>query len=142
MTTHPVIGGVNDTILGTYQQVSAAAAKGFFAATRGSGALGLEGSMITLKDLMIVVALLVGITSLAMAQAEGSSGPDGQLVSARVADNPPALGSTSGTSTRAARHHGTRHHRMYMMSVNRTHKGSKLTPASNAKPLSEWLHRP
>jgi hypothetical protein len=23
---------------------------------------------------------------------------------------------------------------MYMMSVNRTHKGSKLTPASNAKP--------
>jgi hypothetical protein len=31
---------------------------------------------------------------------------------------------------------------MYMMTVNRTHKGSKLTPDSNAKPLSEWLHRP
>jgi hypothetical protein len=29
---------------------------------------------------------------------------------------------------------------MYMMSVNRAHKASKLTPASNAKPLSEWLH--
>jgi hypothetical protein len=51
--------------------------------------------MITLKGLMIVVALLVGTTSLAMAQAEGSTGPDGQLVSAGAADNPPALGSTS-----------------------------------------------
>jgi len=48
----------------------------------------------------------------------------------------------SDTSTRTARHHGTRHHRMYMMSVNRSHKGSKLAPASNARPLSEWLHRP
>ena len=64
------------------------------------------------------------------------------VMSAGAADSPPALGSTSGTSTRAARHHGTRHHRMYMMSVNRTHKGSKLTPANNDKPLSEWLHRP
>ena len=88
--------------------------------------------MTTLKSLMIVGALLVGTTSLAMAQAEGSSGPDGQLAtSAGAADNP-----------RAARHHGIRHHRMYMMSVNRTHKGSELAPASNAKPLSEWLHRP
>jgi hypothetical protein len=32
---------------------------------------------------------------------------------------------------RTTRHYG---HRMYMMSVNRTHKGSKLTPASNADP--------
>ena len=97
--------------------------------------------MTTLKSLMIVGALLVGTTSLAMAQAEGSSGPDGQLAtSAGAADNPRALG--SGMSTRAARHHGIRHHRMYMMSVNRTHKGSELAPASNAKPLSEWLHRP
>jgi hypothetical protein len=84
--------------------------------------------MTTKKSLMIVSALLVGTTSLAMAQAEGSSGPDGQLVSASAADNPPAPGSTSGTSTRTARHHGTRHHRMYMMSVNRAHKGSKLSP--------------
>jgi len=30
MTTHPVIGGAKDTILGTYQQVSAAAAKAVF----------------------------------------------------------------------------------------------------------------
>jgi hypothetical protein len=89
--------------------------------------------MTTLKNLMIVGALLVGTTSLAMAQAQGSSGPNGQLT---AADNPPP------STSRAARHHGTRHHRMYMMSVNRGHKGSKLTPDSNAKPLSEWLHRP
>ena len=93
--------------------------------------------MATLKSLMIVGALLVGTTSLAMAQAQGSSGPDGQLTtSATAADNPPP------STSRAARHHGTRHHRMYMMSVNRAHKGSKLTPDRNAKPLSEWLHRP
>jgi hypothetical protein len=35
--------------------------------------------MITLKGLMMVVALLAGTTSLAMAQAEGSSGPDGHV---------------------------------------------------------------
>ena len=113
-----------------------AAAEGFFAATRGSGALALEDfNGHPEKSLMTIGALLVGTTSLAMAQAEGSSGPDGQLVSAGAADNPPAPGSN-------ARHHGTRHRRMYMMSVNRTHKGSKLTPDSNAKPPSEWLHRP
>jgi len=97
--------------------------------------------MTTLKSLMIVGALLVGTASLTMAKAEGSSGPDGQLAaSAGAADNPPAP--RPGMSARVARHHGTRHHRMYMMSVNRAHKGSKLTPTSNAKPLSEWLHRP
>ena len=32
---------------------------------------------------------------------------------------------------RTTRHYG---HRMYMMTVNRTHKGSKLTPANNANP--------
>jgi hypothetical protein len=87
--------------------------------------------MTTLKSLMIVGALLVGTASLTMAQAEVSSGPDGQLAaSAGAADNPPAP--RPGMSARAARHDGTRHHRMYMMSVNRAHKGSKLTPASNA----------
>ena len=85
--------------------------------------------MATLKSLMTVGALLVSTNWLAMAQAQGSSGPDGQLTtSATAADNP------APPTSRAARHHGTRHHRMYMMSVYRTHKGSKLTPASNAKP--------
>ena len=74
--------------------------------------------MTGLKGLALTVALLVGATSLAMAQAQGSGGPDGQR--------------TDGS--RGARHHRTKDHGMYMMSVNRTHKGSKLTPASNAKP--------
>jgi hypothetical protein len=82
--------------------------------------------MSTLKTLILVTALLAGGTSLVLAQNGPSTG--GQLP---VASGP--HGSASGTSTRTARHHGTKHHRMYMMSVNRTHKGSKLTPASNAK---------
>ena len=98
--------------------------------------------MTALKGLALAAALIVGTSSLAMAQAQGSSGPDGQATDG-AANNPSAPGSgSSDTSTRAARHHGTRHHRMYMMSVNRTHKGSKLTPANNDKPLSECLHRP
>jgi hypothetical protein len=84
--------------------------------------------MITLTGLMTIGALLVGTTSLAMAQAQGSSGPDGQLVSAGTADNPPALGSTSGTSTRSARHHGTRHHRMYMTRDTRSKPQQRLGP--------------
>jgi hypothetical protein len=90
--------------------------------------------MTGLKGLALTVALLVGATSLAMAQAQGSGGPDGQRTDG-AADNP-------ASASRGARHHRTKDYKMYMMSVNRTHKGSKLTPASNAKPLSEWLHRP
>jgi Tfp pilus assembly protein PilN len=85
--------------------------------------------MNALKGLALTAALLVVTTSLVIAQAQGSNGPNGQLTtSTAAADNPPARPS------RAARHHGTKHHGMYMMSVNRTHKGSKLTPSSNGKP--------
>jgi hypothetical protein len=97
--------------------------------------------MTTLKSLMMVSALLVGGASLAVAQngpATGGQAP----VAGSTASNPAAPGIAASIPARTARHHGTRHHRMYMMSVNRTHKGSKLAPASNAKPLSEWLHRP
>ena len=90
--------------------------------------------MTALRGLALAAALIVGTTSLAMAQAQGSSGPDGQRTDG-AADNP-------APASRGARHHRTKDHEMYMMSVNRTHKGSKLTPANNAKPLSEWLHRP
>ena len=86
--------------------------------------------MTTLKGLALAAALIVGTSSLAMAQAQGSGGPDGQAFDG-AADNPPAPGS------RAARHHGTKHHRMYMMSVNRAHKASKLTPTSNANPQAK-----
>jgi hypothetical protein len=84
--------------------------------------------MSTLKTLILVTALLAGGTSLVLAQNGPSTGV--QLPVARGHHGP---GPASGTSTRTARHHGTKHHRMYMMSVNRTHKGSKLTPASNTK---------
>jgi hypothetical protein len=97
--------------------------------------------MTTLKSLMIVSALLVGGASLAVAQNAPATG-DQALIDGGVWTNPAASGTAASIPARTARHHGTRHHRMYMMSVNRAHKGSKLTPASNAKPLSEWLHRP
>jgi hypothetical protein len=69
--------------------------------------------MTPLKCLGLAAALFLGATSLAMAQAQGSGGPDGQLTtSAGAADNPPTPGRTSGKSTRT-RHHGTTH-QMYM----------------------------
>jgi hypothetical protein len=87
-----------------------------------------------MKKVLVLSALLWGGASLAVAQNGPATG--GQA--------PVAGGAAAAASipARTARHHGTRHHRMYMMTVNRTHKGSKLTPDSNAKPLSEWLHRP
>jgi hypothetical protein len=88
--------------------------------------------MTTLKTLIVVIALLVSRTSLVMAQ----NGPltSGQMaVAGGAAGTPAAADLASGTSTRTAHNHGTKHHRMYMMLVNRTHKGSKLTPANNVK---------
>jgi hypothetical protein len=96
--------------------------------------------MTTLKTLIVVTALLANGTSLVVAQ--NGLPTSGLPVAGGAAGTPAAADLASGTSTRTARHHGTRHHRMYMMSVNRSHKGSKLAPASNARPLSEWLHRP
>jgi hypothetical protein len=92
--------------------------------------------MTTLRSLMTVSALLVG--GAGPFHATANELPD-------IGGWPPVAAAAEPAASipaRTARHHGTRHHRMYMMSVNRTHKGSKLTPASNAKPLSEWLHRP
>ena len=83
--------------------------------------------MTNLKSLIMVSALLVGGAGAFCATANEL--PD-------VGGWPPvaaALGPAASIPARTARHHGTRHHRMYMMSVNRTHKGS-LTPASNASP--------
>ena len=81
--------------------------------------------MTTLKSLMMVSALLVGGTSLGVAQ----NGPP-------TGGQPPVAGGAAvnpASAWTARRHHGTRHHRMYM-SVNRTHKGSKLTPTKNVEP--------
>ena len=89
--------------------------------------------MTTWKSLMVASALLVGGASLAVAQNSPATG--GQPPEAGgTASNHATPGSAASIPARTARHHGTRHHRMYMMSVNRTHKGSKLTPAGNAKP--------
>ena len=85
--------------------------------------------MTTLKSLMMVSALLVS--------GAGPFCATANELPVAAAPNP-----ATPIPTRTAHHHGTKHHRMYMMSVNRTHKGSKLTPANNDKPLSEWLHRP
>ena len=81
------------------------------------GKINGEDQMTMLPSLMMVTALLVSTASLAVAQ----NGPNFALPG-------PA---PSVIPTRTSRHHGTRHHRMYMISVNRTHKGSKLTPANS-----------
>jgi hypothetical protein len=79
----------------------------------------------TLKTLMVVTALLAGGNSLVSAQ-NGTPAAGHLPVAGGAAASPAVPG-------RTAHHHGTKHHRMYMISVNRIHKGSKLTPASNAK---------
>jgi hypothetical protein len=86
----------------------------------------LEEVMTTLKGVILATVLLAGGSSLVFAQngppTTGQAGVAGSHMAAGPASN------------RTARHHGTKHHSVYMMSVNRTHKGSKLTPASSAKP--------
>src|SRR5262249_58025562 len=70
--------------------------------------------MTTLKSLIMVSALLVGGAGACCATANEL--PD-------VGGWPPvaaAPGPAASIPARTARHHGTRHHRMYMMSVNRT----------------------
>jgi hypothetical protein len=81
----------------------------------------------------MVSALLVGGASFAVAQNGPATGGQAPAASG-AADNPTLHPTPSATPTRPSRHHGTRHHRVYMMSVNRAHKGSKLAPASNANP--------
>jgi len=89
--------------------------------------------MTTLKRMMMVTALFVGGASLAVAQNAPTTGGQPPVVSGGAAGNPVTPDPTASPA-RTTRYHGTRHHRMYMISVNRTHKGSKLTPANNATP--------
>jgi hypothetical protein len=106
--------------------------------------------MTTLKTLTIVSALLVGGVSLAIAQGQPtggyppvSGGAGGNPATNPVTPGPPGPGvipgapaaqpaATTRSRTRMA-HHTTRHHNKMYMSA-RSHKGSKLTPTSNAKP--------
>jgi len=93
-----------------------------------AGTPALEDSKTTSKSLVVVSTLLVGGASLAVGQNTATRPAVGD-----TASNLAAPSSAAAIPARTARHRGTRHHRMYMMSVNRTHKGSKMTPASNAK---------
>jgi hypothetical protein len=97
---------------------------------------------------LAIVALLAGGTSLAVAQGPPTggyppvSGGAGGNPAVPAAPGPPGPGvipggpaqsaATAPSRTRMA-HHTTRHHNKMYMSA-KSHKGSKLTPASNAKP--------
>jgi len=104
--------------------------------------------MTTIKGLAIV-ALLIGGTSLALAQGPPtggyppvSGGAGGNPATNPVTPGPPGPGvipgtpasqaATSPTRTRIA-HQPTKHHNKMYMSA-RSHKGSKMTPAGTAKP--------
>jgi hypothetical protein len=114
----------------------------FSVRTTGEAGAILEVEMTTVKALAIV-ALLAGGTSLAVAQngpATGGQPP----VAGGAAGNPAAPGpQVGGKSHRATAHHkkmhmsakGQPHKKMYMSA--KPHKGSKLTPASNAKPQTK-----
>jgi hypothetical protein len=72
--------------------------------------------MTAMKGLALAAALIVGTSSVAMAQAQGSSGPHGQPAT----DNP--------SSPRTVRRHDTKHHfpRMFMSAP-----GEKGTPKTS-----------
>ena len=79
--------------------------------------------MTALKGLALAAALVVGTSSLAMAQAQSESGPHGQLATDGTADNP--------SSPRTVRRHDTKHHfpRMYMSAHSK--KGTPKTGLPN-----------
>ena len=85
--------------------------------------------MNTVKNLAIV-ALLVGGTSLAMAQNPAQNPPHPGVVPGAPAQS--AAQTAAPSKTRIV-HHTTRHPKSMYMSA-KSHKGSKLTPINNAKP--------
>jgi hypothetical protein len=78
--------------------------------------------MTVLKGLALAAALIVGTSSVAMAQAQGSSGPDGQKATDGTADNP---------SPRTVHRSDTKHHfpRMFMSAPSK--KGASKTGLPN-----------
>jgi len=79
--------------------------------------------MTALKGLALAVALIVGTSSVAMAQAQGSSGPHGQSATDGAADNPSA--------PRTVHRSDTKHHfpRMFMSAPSK--KGTPKTSLPN-----------
>jgi hypothetical protein len=78
--------------------------------------------MTALKGLALAAALIVGTSSVAMAQAQGSSGPDRQRATDGTADN---------ASPRTVHRSDTKHHfpRMFMSAPNK--KGTPKTSLPN-----------
>jgi hypothetical protein len=78
--------------------------------------------MTALKSLALAAALIVGTSSVAMAQAQGSSGPHGQSATDGAADNP---------APRTVHRSDTKHHfpRMYMSAPSK--KGAPKTSLPN-----------
>ena len=89
--------------------------------------------MTTIKSLAII-ALLVGGTSLAMAQSGPATGGE-PPVAGGAAGNPAVPGPNLQTGSRA--HHGTRHHRMMYMQGN-IHHGAKMT--GSAASMKKFRH--
>jgi hypothetical protein len=83
------------------------------------------------KGLAIVAALLVGGASVAMAQSGPATGGY-PPVAGGAAGNPAVPGPNVRATTPS--HKATKHHKKMYMSSKGTHKGSKITPASNVKP--------
>jgi hypothetical protein len=83
-----------------------------------------------MKGLAIVAALLVGGASLAMAQSGPATGGY-PPVAGGAAGNPAIPGPNLQAKTPSR--HATKHHKKMYMSA-KSHKGSKLTPAGEAKP--------
>jgi hypothetical protein len=84
--------------------------------------------MTTMKSLA-VVALLFGGTSLALAQTPPTTGPQEPANISAV----PA-GGAGYTGNQAARHAAKHNKKIFLSAKGTHHKGSKLTPAGNAKP--------
>lgn len=98
--------------------------------------------MTTVKSLAIV-ALLLGGTSLALAQTPPTAGPK---PSAGVTTGPTGAPAYKPSAGHATTHHkkmhmsarSPRHQKMYMSAKGtHHHKGSKLNPSSNATPQTK-----
>jgi hypothetical protein len=90
----------------------------------------LEVKMTTVKVLAIA-ALLVGGTSLALAQNGPATGGQPAVAGRPPAAPPAAPGPNLQAGTPS--HHATKHHKKMYLSA-KSHKGSKITPAGAAKP--------
>jgi hypothetical protein len=90
----------------------------------------LEVKMTTVKVLAIA-ALLVGGTSLALAQNGPATGGQPAVAGRPPAATPAAPGPNLQAVTPS--HHAAKHHKKMYMSA-KSHKASKMTPTSTTKP--------